>query len=263
MRRLLVSSLLIAGMALGGVTGVHATGDYENKQDSMQKNDMTQPETRSENFSGEGQEYTVQEGDTLASIAEEHLGSADQWQVIARANNIENPDQLEVGQTLTIPASGERSDASAPAFSNDTAQPDISQQNDAAMSSASESAQTPEETARDEAGDVTRPNSDSYNTQHENETVTNKSDSSFESDANSDVTAENDSSMKEEQEIKGEITEIGSGNESVILKDEAGMTHTLKLDNQEVLEGIAVGDFVKAELEGGTVISLEKVDRSA
>jgi len=52
-------------------------------------------------------EYVVKEGDTLAEIAEEHLGSQDKWIVIARANNIENPDMIFAGQRLDIPSESE------------------------------------------------------------------------------------------------------------------------------------------------------------
>jgi LysM repeat protein len=55
---------------------------------------------------GEG-EYIVKEGDTLATIAEQHLGSQDQWSVIAKANNLEDPDRIFIGQRLTIPSSDE------------------------------------------------------------------------------------------------------------------------------------------------------------
>jgi len=55
---------------------------------------------------GEG-EYVVKEGDTLAEIAEEHLGSQDKWGLIARANNLEDPDRIYVGQRLTIPSGSE------------------------------------------------------------------------------------------------------------------------------------------------------------
>ena len=48
-------------------------------------------------------EYVVEPGDTLAGIAEKELGSADKWQVIARANGIEDPASLRVGQKLQIP----------------------------------------------------------------------------------------------------------------------------------------------------------------
>jgi hypothetical protein len=42
------------------------------------------------------------------------------------------------------------------------------------------------------------------------------------------------------------------------------MTHSFsKFEDEKVLEGVSVGDFVKVEIEDGTVISLEKVDRPA
>lgn len=44
--------------------------------------------------------YTVQEGDTLGSIAARYGVSLD---ALAQANNIENPNLIEVGQQLTIP----------------------------------------------------------------------------------------------------------------------------------------------------------------
>ena len=75
--------------------------------------------------------------------------------------------------------------------------------------------------------------------------------------------AQDDPALSEDQEIRGEITEIASGNESLTIKDENGMTHNLKLEDQKVADGVAVGDFVKAEIDGGTVTSLEKVDRNA
>ncbi len=228
MRHLLITSVLLTGLTLGGVAAVHAEGTYKN---NAPEQETTQPRSSSD-FSGEGSQYTVQEGDTLASIAEEHLGSADQWQLIAQANDLSNPDRIQVGQTLTIPASsGERSDAAMP-DSGIQSRSDIN---------ASDSAAQPEgeadpfaETARD-----------------------------FDSDKADDPAAQNDPALDQQQEIRGEITEIASGSESVTLKDEQGMTHNLKLEDQDVVDGVSVGDFVKAELEGGTVISLEKVDRSA
>lgn len=234
MKHLLVTSLLFTGLTLGGVSAVHAEGDY--KQNAPEQ-EMTQPKTDSD-FSGESSQYTVQEGDTLASIAEEHLGSADQWQVIARANDISDPDQLEVGQTLTIPASGETSDAGAQDFSNT------------------------DSSAMQSQNDMNSPDSPSMNQPESDTAPLDETARDFESDSAQNP-AENDPALSEEQEIRGEITEIASGNESLTIKDENGMTHNLKLDDQKVADGIAVGDFVKAEIDGGTVISLEKVDRNA
>jgi len=51
-----------------------------------------------------GQSYTVASGDTLWGIAEKFYGDGSQYEKIAAANGISNPDALQVGQQLTIPA---------------------------------------------------------------------------------------------------------------------------------------------------------------
>lgn len=54
-----------------------------------------------------GQPYTVQPGDTLLSIAQDVYGDATQWQKIYDANKDTvgpDPDTLQVGQQLSIPA---------------------------------------------------------------------------------------------------------------------------------------------------------------
>ncbi|MGH3665466.1 MAG: LysM peptidoglycan-binding domain-containing protein [Egibacteraceae bacterium] len=54
--------------------------------------------------SGEGTSYTVQEGDTLTTIAEKFYGDPTKFDLIVEANNLEDGDgQLTVGQELTIP----------------------------------------------------------------------------------------------------------------------------------------------------------------
>ncbi|WP_412544179.1 LysM peptidoglycan-binding domain-containing protein [Longispora sp. K20-0274] len=50
------------------------------------------------------QTYTVQGGDTLWAIAERYYGDGNQYMKIASANGIPDPDAINVGQTLTIPA---------------------------------------------------------------------------------------------------------------------------------------------------------------
>ncbi len=52
------------------------------------------------------QTYTVQEGDTLSSIAEQFYGDANEWQKIYDANRDvigDDPDQIAVGIQLAIP----------------------------------------------------------------------------------------------------------------------------------------------------------------
>lgn len=47
--------------------------------------------------------YTVQAGDWLSKIAGRAYGDVMQYEKIAKANNITNPDVIEVGTVLTIP----------------------------------------------------------------------------------------------------------------------------------------------------------------
>jgi nucleoid-associated protein YgaU len=54
--------------------------------------------------------HVVEAGDTLAGIAERYLGSASEWERIARANGIDDPTKLAIGTRLSIPGA----DAAAP-----------------------------------------------------------------------------------------------------------------------------------------------------
>jgi len=225
MNRLLLSSILATGLALGA-SGVFAADQYGNPSDEAQQSENYQQGSSNENPGSEGGEYTVQEGDTLSSIAEAELGSQDRWQEIARANDIENPDHIYAGQKLAIPA--EQSGAG-------TAGNEITGQQEAAVD-------TPAD--QNEASDM------GAKTSEEDEAMSK---------------AQNEQSMDQtQQELKGEITEIGTENNSFSVKDEQGLTHSFtKLEDRDMLEEVSVGDFVKIEIENGTVVSLEKVDRSA
>jgi nucleoid-associated protein YgaU len=50
------------------------------------------------------QTYTVRPGDTLSKISRYFYGDANKYVQIAKANNLENPDQIKAGQQLLIPA---------------------------------------------------------------------------------------------------------------------------------------------------------------
>src|SRR3989338_9631415 len=47
--------------------------------------------------------YTVKKGDSVSSIARDQLGSMDYTDELVRANNIKNPDQIDVGIVLVLP----------------------------------------------------------------------------------------------------------------------------------------------------------------
>ena len=55
------------------------------------------------------QSYTVVAGDTLSKIAKKFLGGANHWHEIFDANRdqISNPDMIQVGQVLKIPAAAD------------------------------------------------------------------------------------------------------------------------------------------------------------
>lgn len=56
------------------------------------------------NAEGDVTEYVVQSGDSLAAIAQEVYGDPTLWRDIARANSLDEPYNLTVGDTLDIPA---------------------------------------------------------------------------------------------------------------------------------------------------------------
>lgn len=47
--------------------------------------------------------YTVRQGDTLWSIAKNHLGNGSRWREISNANNGLKPEQLKVGSAIVLP----------------------------------------------------------------------------------------------------------------------------------------------------------------
>jgi nucleoid-associated protein YgaU len=50
------------------------------------------------------QKYVVQAGDNLSKISKHFYGDANHYLKIAKANNLDNPDLIKVGQELVIPA---------------------------------------------------------------------------------------------------------------------------------------------------------------
>ena len=52
------------------------------------------------------QTYVVKKGDSLSKIAQHHYGNASEWRKIFEANRdqIEDPDLIQPGQMLKIPA---------------------------------------------------------------------------------------------------------------------------------------------------------------
>jgi LysM repeat protein len=51
---------------------------------------------------GGAQAYTIKSGDNLSRIAKRFYGDADKYNAIAKANGIDDPDKIQVGQELTL-----------------------------------------------------------------------------------------------------------------------------------------------------------------
>ena len=55
------------------------------------------------NTGGDDQTYTIVAGDNLSKVSKLFYGNANKYEAIAKANGMENPDKIQVGQTIKIP----------------------------------------------------------------------------------------------------------------------------------------------------------------
>lgn len=74
--------------------------DLGPSQSTEQKQDEQQGDVSKEQLPGK---YTVKEGDTLFTIAEKYYSDGYKYTEIAKANELTNPDIVEVGKEITIP----------------------------------------------------------------------------------------------------------------------------------------------------------------
>lgn len=54
--------------------------------------------------SGSTQSYTIASGDSLSKISKKFYGNANNYEKIAQANGISDPNKIQAGKTITIPA---------------------------------------------------------------------------------------------------------------------------------------------------------------
>ncbi len=73
--------------------------------DAIKKVDATYSDLHHEiaTTGGAEQPYTIKSGDNLSTISLLFYGSAHKYPEIAKANGIDNPDHISVGQTLNLP----------------------------------------------------------------------------------------------------------------------------------------------------------------
>lgn len=72
--------------------------------DEIKKVDPSFTELQHDITVGSGTMYVVKSGDNLSNISKSFYGNSNDYTKIAQANNIANPDKIQVGQQLKIPA---------------------------------------------------------------------------------------------------------------------------------------------------------------
>ena len=73
--------------------------------DAIKKADPTYADLHHEiaNTGGDTQAYTIKSGDTLGAISQLFYATASKYPQIAQANNIADPNKINVGTTLQLP----------------------------------------------------------------------------------------------------------------------------------------------------------------
>jgi nucleoid-associated protein YgaU len=72
--------------------------------DEIKKVDPNFADLKHEITVGSGTMYVVKSGDNLSNISKSFYGNPNEYTKIAQANDISNPDKIQVGQQLKIPA---------------------------------------------------------------------------------------------------------------------------------------------------------------
>lgn len=72
--------------------------------DEIKKVDSTYSDLQHDITVGQGTMYVVKSGDNLSNISKTFYGNPSQYTKIAQANNISDPNKIQVGQQLKIPA---------------------------------------------------------------------------------------------------------------------------------------------------------------
>ena len=99
---------LFLGLAVVIVIGVLIVNYVKERRVSGPATETEKKAEQTTNGSGAGSSHTVVAGETLWSIAEKTIGSGYNWVDIRDANKLARADNIEVGQTLAIPAVAKR-----------------------------------------------------------------------------------------------------------------------------------------------------------
>ncbi len=103
---LVFTSLMIAGCQLPFLTSQPANGSDESLPSDTAPETTEAPAsagTAQESGDTGDQVYTVAPGDSLFKVAYKTTGDGSNWRQIAQANELKNPNLLNVGQSIVIP----------------------------------------------------------------------------------------------------------------------------------------------------------------
>ncbi len=96
-----------AGLILGAIIviilGLLVANFITKRGEQIGEGEQTTLEEKMATFEG----YMVKEGDSLSKIVQNQYGDMDLWPVIARVNNLANPNLIFVGATLELPSTSE------------------------------------------------------------------------------------------------------------------------------------------------------------
>ncbi|MBI4037802.1 LysM peptidoglycan-binding domain-containing protein [Candidatus Curtissbacteria bacterium] len=100
---------LILGAIIVIILGLLVANYFTRRNDNIGDDGakMSQEEIAREEAKKPLGDYKVVAGDSLSKISEKYYGSLDKWPVIAKANNIANPNLISVDAELKIPSKEE------------------------------------------------------------------------------------------------------------------------------------------------------------
>ena len=94
----------IEELPAGDIKKVEPTQQHETQQQETQSSQSEQEEQQTSAKAAEDQKYyVVQEGDTLTGICKELYGSTDSVSELVKLNDMEDSDDIRVGQKLLLP----------------------------------------------------------------------------------------------------------------------------------------------------------------
>lgn len=114
---------LILGLLIVIVVGILTFNFFNGSKPDLgpaqqtQQTESAAPDVTADNLPGK---YTVREGDTLFTIAQQYYKDGSKFTKLAETNNLANPDEVEAGQVLDIPKLENQTDSSTQVSPSDT-----------------------------------------------------------------------------------------------------------------------------------------------